>query len=206
MRTPPLPCPAGESPFHIKGIAYRGLLLLVEHRVAGGLRALTEDIDDPKLLAFARQRFLASSRYDILPMLPLNATIAERLGRSLPQFAREAAVAQARYDALHVYRPLVEARTLVDVSSRLARFGMLYYDFGGYEGRDEGPGHVVIRRTGLPRYIIPWYAHMQAAYMEEIVRQLGARRAEATPRREEPRGTDRGFEICLLDTDVQFET
>jgi hypothetical protein len=205
MRLPPLPCPAGESPFHIKGIAYRGLRLLVEQRIAGGLSAVAQDLNDESLRVFAQQRFLASSRYDILPMLPLSATIATRLGRSLAQFSREAALAQARYDARHVYRPMVEDRTLADVSSRLARFGMLYYDFGAFAGRDEGPGHVVIRRTGLPRYIVPWYAHMQAAYMEEIVRQLGARRAEGTPRREEQAGIDRGFELCVLDTDVVFE-
>jgi hypothetical protein len=203
---PPLPCPPGESPFRIKGIAYRGMLLLVEQRVAGGLGALCESFEDERLAAFVRQPFLAATRYDILPMLPLNAALAELLGRPLAHLSRDAAAAQARYDARNVYRSLVESRSLKDLASRLPRFGIQYYDFGGYSGRDEGPGHVVIRRTGLPRYIVPWYAPMQAAYMEEIVRQLGAKRAEAVARREAPTGSERGFDICTVDTDVKFST
>jgi hypothetical protein len=204
MRVAPLPCPPGDSPFRIKGIAYRGLLHFAEMRIRGGRRALAGAVADPRLVTFFEQPFLAASRYDILPMLPLNAAIADLLGRPLQQVSREAAVGQARYDARNVYRPMVEAHTLADLATRLPRFGTQYYDFGGYDGRDDGPGHVVIRRTGLPRYIVPWYAPMQAAYMEEIVRQLGASRAEATPRHEEAAGVDRGVEVCELDTDVSF--
>jgi hypothetical protein len=200
----PLPCPPGEGPFRIKGIAYRGFLLLVEQRVAGGVRAFCEALGDDALAAFVRQPFLAATRYDILPMLPLNTTLAALLGRSLAQLAREAGVAQARHDARHVYRPMVETRSLSDLSTRLPRFGMQYYDFGGYAGHDVAPGHVVLRRTGLPRYVVPWYGPMQAGYIEEIVRELGASWAEGTSRREEPAGGARGFEVCVIDTDVRF--
>jgi hypothetical protein len=206
MAVAPLPCPPGESPFRIKGIAYRGLLLLVEQRVAGGLDALCEVLDDERLVAFVRRPFLAATRYDILPMLPLNAGLAQLLGRPLPLLSRDTAIAQARYDARTVYRSMVEVRTLADLATRLPRFGIQYYDFGAFGGRDEGPGHVVVRRAGLPRYIVPWYAPMQAAYVEEIVRQLGAKRAEAVARREEPTGSERGFEICAFDTDVRFSS
>ena len=204
MAFAPLPCSPGDSPFRIKGIAYRGLLQLVEQRVSGGLPAFCAALDDRRLVEFVRQPFLAATRYDILPMLPLNAALASLLGRTLAQLSRQGALAQARFDARHVYSSMVKKASLADLSTRLPRFGVQYYDFGGYTGRDEAPGHVVLRRTGLPRYIVPWYAPMQAAYMEEIVRQLGARQAEATPRREEPAGADRGFEICTLDTDVRF--
>jgi|SRR5579859_648241 len=204
MGPPPLPCPPGESPFRIKGVAYRGLLALVERQIAGGVDALCEALADDALAAFVRQPFLAATRYDILPMLPLNAAVAELFGMSLARFSRDAAFGQARYDARHVYRPLVEAHTLADLATRLRRFGIQYYDFGGYESTEEEPGRLLIRRTGLPRYIVPWYAPMQAAYMEEIVRQLGATRAESAPRREVPQGTDRGIEVCTLDTDVRL--
>lgn len=204
MAVAPLPCPPGESPFRIKGIAYRGLLLLVEERVAGGLDAVCEAMNDERMAAFVRQPFLAATRYDILPMLPLNAALAELLGRPLGTFSRDTAIAQARYDARNVYRSMVEVRTLVDVATRLPRFGTQYYDFGSFSGRDEAPGHVVVRRTGLPRYVVPWYAPMQAGYIEELVRQLGAKRAEAVARREEPTGSERGLEICAFDTDVRF--
>jgi hypothetical protein len=187
-------------------MAYRGLLLLVEKRLTGGIRALLDALDDERLAEFTQQPFLAATRYDILPMLPLCATVADLLGRPLAQFSREAAVGQARYDARHVYHRLVEAHTLSDLSTRLPRFGIQYYDFGGYEGRDRGPGHLLLRRTGLPRYITPWYGPMQAGYMEEIIRQLGAKHAEATPMREEPTGMQLGFEICTLETDIRYSS
>jgi hypothetical protein len=204
MAFAPLPCAPGEGPFRIKGVAYRGLIVLVERLVPGGVDALCEALGDEALGAFVRQPFLASSRYDILPMLPLNTAIAELLGTTLARFSRDAAFGQARYDARHVYRPLVDAHTLTDLATRLPRFGIQYYDFGGYECTEVAPGHLVIRRTGLPRYIVPWYAPMQAAYMEEIVRQLGARRSEAAARRETSDGYDRGIEVCTLDTDVRL--
>src|SRR5262249_40395009 len=148
--------------------------------------------------------FLAASRYDILPMLPLNVAAAKLLGKTLEAVSREAAFGQARHDARGVYRRMVESGSLEGLESRLPRFGIQYYDFGDYHGKVDGSGHIVIRRSGVPAYIHDWYAPMQAAYVEEITRQLGASFAEAIPRPPipmEPRGA---FELCAIDTDVRY--
>jgi hypothetical protein len=83
---PALPRPAGTSPFQIKGIPYRGLAYLVSRTLPHGLDDLCEALDDAALREFVRQPFLASSRYDVLPIRPLMMTLARLLGR--PSSAR----------------------------------------------------------------------------------------------------------------------
>ena len=51
---PPLPCAPGASTFHIRGIAYRGLVRLVEQKIQGGLETLDEELADARISAFVR--------------------------------------------------------------------------------------------------------------------------------------------------------
>lgn len=170
------------------------------------MSALLDAIADVRIHAFLKTRFLASSRYDILPFMPLNVAAAKLLGKTLHGLSRDTGAAQGLFDAKGVYRSLVESRSLADLESRLPRFGSLYYDFGTFTGRLVAPGHVVVRRTGLPRFIHDWYAPMQAAYVEAIVRELGASFVEVTPRPPEPSLRRGPFELCVLDSDVKWRT
>src|SRR5690606_12713961 len=47
--------PPGESPFHVKGIAYRGHLEYVEAHVPGGVDAMKAAFPDPAVAAFFDQ-------------------------------------------------------------------------------------------------------------------------------------------------------
>jgi hypothetical protein len=182
----PLPCDPGTSPFHIKGIALRGLVHMVECRVPGGLDAFADGLDDPRLGAFVRQPFLAASRYDLLPLLPLNMALARLLGTALEDLAHLQGAAQARYDATHTYKVIVSGGTLADLAQRLPRLGAQYYDFGAYDAYLEAPGRVVVRRTGMPAYVLRWFMPMHLGYVEEVVRLMGARHATASAREPRP--------------------
>ncbi len=100
----PLPCDAGASPFHMKGMAYRGFIRLVEKSAPGGLPGFREALADARLRDFVAQPFLASARYDVLPMVPLFATLARLCGVPFGALVEEASAVQCRYDVKTVFK------------------------------------------------------------------------------------------------------
>jgi tRNA A-37 threonylcarbamoyl transferase component Bud32 len=203
---PKLPCAPGSSTFHIKGIAYRGVVRLVERKVPGGLTTLDEELEDAATSTFVRQPFLAASRYDILPMLPINVAIARVLGKSLDVIADVQGVAQARYDVRHVYRRPFEEMTFDTLPAFLVRFAIQYYEAGELTAEAVGPGHVVLHRRRLPSYVLPWLSAIQVAYLEELVRLKGGRSVTATPREPVESATRKGIAVVDLDVDLRWTT
>jgi len=172
---PPLPCPAGTSPFFIKGLPYRGFVYFASRSLSRGLGELCDALEDAELADFIRQPFLASSRYDLLPLRPLTAALARLLDRDFDELVADTAAAQARYDARTVFRRMFAGATLDDWHERIARFGAQYYGFGHSEGIREERGVVISRHVGVPEYMTPWFGPMQAAYGRESARILGGK-------------------------------
>ncbi len=199
-----LPCAPGTSSFLIKGIAYRGVLRMISACVRGGLRALLRDVTDERIAAYLDQPFLAFSRYDILPLYPLTAALARRLGKPLEVVAEEQGRSQARYDVENVYRRTFELMTLEDPAPGFVRLATAYYDFGECTADLIKPGHAVIRRRGLPKYVLPWFTPMHAAYGGEVVRMKGPRSVESNPRPPLAAGTKHGLQVVDLDTHVRW--
>jgi serine/threonine protein kinase len=202
---PPLPCPPGSSTFHIKGIAYRSIVRLIEQMIPRGLATIDEDMGDPRISAFVRQPFIETSRYDILPMLPLNVAIARALGKSLEGLASEQGIGQAKYDVRYVYRRVFEASTLDDIADFLNRYGVQYYEAGECVSEQMGPDHVVVRRRRLPAYVLPWYAPLHGAYGAEVLRLKGAARVEVRTRPHVEIGTRHGVAIVDLFVDLRWK-
>jgi hypothetical protein len=197
-----LPCPPGASPFHIKGIAYRGLVQLIERRIDGGLAALEGHLHDERIAPFLSQPFLAASWYDVMPMLPVSAAIAQVLGKPIEILASEQGAQQARHDVETVYRGLFESLDFDNVATKLTRFGRQYYDFGDCVGTLVSPGHAEIQRRGLPEFILRWFSPMDAAYGEQILRMKGATFVEAVVQPAIPAGVREGFPVMDLVTDM----
>jgi hypothetical protein len=197
-----LPCAPGASPFHIKGIAYRGLVQLIERRIPGGLAELEGHLHDERIAPFLSQPFLAASWYDIMPMLPVSAAISQVLGKPVEILGREQGAQQARYDVETVYRGLFDSLDFDNVATKLARFGRQYYDFGDCVGRVVSPGHVEVVRNGLPEFVLRWFGSMHAAYAEQILRMKGATFVEATVQPAIPAGVREGFPVVDLVTDM----
>ena len=161
-----LPVAAGTSPFHVKGLAYRGFEAYAKRNVEGGMERVRFELADAKLREFLSQPFLAGSWYDLLPVVPLAATIALLERSSLEDFVRRSARRQALYDARHVHRRFSLGHPPSSLVPRLPRLFMQYTDFGGAEvadmgelsGAEAGQGAVV--RTGVPVYILPWFLPM----------------------------------------------
>jgi serine/threonine protein kinase len=176
----PLPCAPGESPFHIKGMPYRGLLYFVAKSLPGGVEAFTAALEDPRLRAFVGQTFLATVRYDVLPMLPLFTTLARLLDVQFNALVQGAAASKARYDARTVYQRILSGGSPSEIASRITRFGAQYYDFGKMAGENTGPKTFVLLHSGVPAYLSPWYAPMHVSYTAEVARLCGAEEVETS--------------------------
>jgi hypothetical protein len=199
-----VPFAPGTSTFYIKGIGYRGVAHFIDSKVPGGFTALARELDDPELVAFVRQPFLAASRYDVLPMLPINAAIARALGKPLATLAAEQGAAQASYDVQYVYRRLFESMTLETLHQYVPRLADTYFDSGECTAERVGPGHIVVHRRRLPEYVLPWFAPAQTAYLEEIARAKGASSVQGTLRPPLAAASKRGLAIVDLDTELRW--
>jgi serine/threonine-protein kinase len=205
-RVEPLPCAPGASGFHIKGIAYRGIIQFVERALPGGMDSLCDALDDDRVKDFVRQPFLATSWCDILPLVPICVALARIVQQPLDAFVRAGTMAQARFDVKTVFKWMAETtHSVADLGDKLPRFGARYYDFGKADGWVEAPGHFVNRQTMVPAYVLPWFLPMHAAYTEETARLRGATHAEASERRVVPEGTNRGLPTVTVETDLRFK-
>jgi len=193
-----LPFPAGTSPFRIKGTAYRGHLDYAEAQVPGGQAAIVAQIRDPALRAFLSQPFLASSWYDILPMLPLGAAVARLVGMPLDDFLRFRTRLQAESDMRGVYKVLLHFVTVESLALRIPRIANTYYDFGSADARVLAPGHVESRRTGVPEFLLPWHNPVSETYMERVIGLGGARSPSVRVTRVERDGSAHGVRTAAV--------
>ncbi len=201
---PPLPCPAGASPFTIKGLPYRGFVYFASQVLPGGLDDLVDALDDVSLRDFLAQPFLASSRYDVLPIRPLTAQVAQLLGKAFDDLVSSGSAAQVRYDARTVFKNLFGGATLDNWHERALRHSAQYYGFGQYTSEREADGAVVLRHIGVPEYLAPWFAPMQRGYSSETVRLLGAAKVEAETLPWVPGQDAHGFPTGTMGTRVTW--
>jgi serine/threonine protein kinase len=198
----PLPCRAGTSPFHIKGLFYKGFVHAVSATI--GLEAFCEGLVDPDLRAFLRQPFLASGRYDVLPFVPLTQAMATRLGVALDELVRTSTAAQARYDAKHVYKLIFDSRDPAAVADRISRFNTQIYDFGTFRGEIPEPGRITIEFSEIPAFLEPWFGPMHVAYTVESLRIAGAADVGIRSHVVKDAGTRDGFPLQTFRTSFEW--
>lgn len=151
-----MPFAPGQSPYRAKGIVFQGLFGSTDERCPGGVAAVMARILDPELRAFFEQRFLASSLYDLLPIVPFGQTAALLAGAQYVPYVREGARWQANRDVHGIYRALLKLASPRMVCERLPRITMQYFDFGEATGQFTGDRRYEIGIRGLPRPLAIW--------------------------------------------------
>jgi hypothetical protein len=199
---PPLPCLPGASPFHIKGLSYRGLVRQIE--ALEGLDRFCDALGDAALQAFVRQPFLASGRYDILPFFPLTHAFAHLRGVRFEDFVRASTAAQARYDATHVYKMIFDADSPGDIAARVTRFNTQVYDFGEFNTHHPGPKRAVTDFAFIPSYLTPWFGPMHAAYAQESLTIGRAKDVVIVSQTARDAGTREGFALTSFLTEFRW--
>jgi hypothetical protein len=168
--------PPGESPFRTKGSIYLGSQMFAEERVPGGWAAVVEQVGhDPALVRFARQRFLAASWYDALPLIELARAGARAARLPYPAFARQRTEWQAERDSSGLYRVLLRLTSPDVIIDRIGRMSVQRFDFGTSQVEVVGEKRVRAVRSGVPRPFAPWQVAMSEPYTAHLMRLAGAR-------------------------------
>lgn len=166
--------PPGESPYHVKGVAYRGHLEYVEAQVPGGVAAMQSAISDSAVSAFFDQTFLASNFYDVMPLAHAGVVCAELSGLPFYEFVRRRTVAQAESDVRGVYKWLLSLLSPRMVASRLPKVIAQYLDYLVFEPVEATPARVVGRLRGIPLELRGWQAAVFEAYYTHVFEVGGA--------------------------------
>jgi hypothetical protein len=170
-----LPFTPGESPYRTKGNVYKGLFDSAEARVPGGKKAVLDRIDDPALLRFYEQPFLAASSYDILPIVPWGMVAAKIVGQSYSEFVRGGGAFTAKRDMHGIYRVLLKLASPQAVVKRLPNILLQYFNFGKIDGRFTGDRSYEASATGIPQPILVWLFNVAHGFVPVVLESAGAK-------------------------------
>lgn len=199
----PLPCAAGESPFHIRGEFWRQMACVVAHhdqKTGGGV---TRVLEREGAAGFAKQGFLPSSLYDVLPMPRVVMAVAEARARDLRELTAKMGRASAEAQMSGVYGNLLRAVTPDNFAARFGPTITYFYDFAPLSGEDLPGGGVRLFRDGVPLCIAEWWSIVTGQFADVVLTGHGAR--SVTVEWEiDPTGVDRGVPCGTVSGDVRF--
>lgn len=198
------PFPLGESPFAIKGTAYRGHIEYVERHFPGGVAGMLECFSDPELRAFFAQPFLASTSYDLMPLVLAAAPCGEKMGMSAAEFAAVRARDQAPKDLGGVYRFLLAMVPTGTVARRLPQLLTQVFNFGATTMSTTEPGHIEASIENIPEALAPWMCVIISAYGDSALRTSGARDALFTMKPGPYTGTEKGVRLVRCPVDIRY--
>ena len=165
--------PPGESPYHVKGVAYRGHLEYVEAHLPGGVDAMKAAFDDPAVAAFFDQTFLASTFYDVMPLAHAGVICADLSGLPFFDFVKRRAIAQAESDIRGIYKWLLSVLSPRMVGSRLTKVLSQYLDYLEFELVESTPRRVIGRLKGIPPELKGWQSAVFEAYYTHVFEMGG---------------------------------
>ena len=174
-----LPFAPGDSPFRVKGNAYKGHLKYVEDRIEGGfethqaaLRNLHPTLG-PKLEEFFAQTFLASAWYDVFPLATAGVACGKHLGMPFLDFVHARTVAQAEGDIVGVHKFLLKFVSAKTVAARVPALVSQYFDF--IKVAAEVPNKQLVMGTagGVPKPLAGWYGTVIEGYLQKVLEISG---------------------------------
>ena len=159
----------------MKGHVYQKMKDDIETSLGGGVERLLERIEDPTVHDFFRQRFLAGSWYDALPMAPLSYAHARLEGAPLHRFARERGRMIAQHDVPGIYKALLRLFSPSTLISRLPRVATFYFSFGKATAEQLEPNRARTTLAQLPYSLSPLLAGIVEGFIAVALEQSGAK-------------------------------
>lgn len=200
-----LPFPVGQSPFKIKGNAYRGHIDYADANVPGGMRAAVAALSDPVQREFLCQPFMASSLYDVFPLVALAYSCARLAGTTISDYMRIRTRHQAERDLNGVYRLILRLVSPETVAARLPQITSQYFNFGSGEIRKRGPQWVEAVRGGMPVGLINWYGLVAQNYVTRALELNGARNPRARMLPPTPDGKAHGIDLVSMTFEFRWD-
>ncbi len=200
-----LPFEPGTSPFHLKGIVYRGHVEYADKHIPGGLAAVNAGFRNRALASFYEQRFLAASWYDALPIIAVAHVCARLTKKTSGDFLRERTQHQARQDIHGVYRMILKLASAEAVAMRMPRAFSQYLDFGVTEVSVTSPGVITVEQVGAPLIMAPWLSVVGDEYMRVALELAGAKSVQIRRRPTEEYGSAHGLPLAKIVAEVEFD-
>ncbi|MDB4968911.1 MAG: hypothetical protein JWN44_4600 [Myxococcales bacterium] len=201
----PLPWTPGEGPFRIKGVAYRGHLAYVAEHVPGGVEEMLAGFKDRRIAEFFQQKFLASTFYDIAPLVIAGYVCARQCRRTFFDFVKVRSRYQAQQDIGGIYRMLLKLTSPATVAVRLPAVSSQYLDFPG-DAKAEliDKQHAVLSRTELPLMLKTWFTLVYETYVDVTLTAAGGR-SVLSRTSYEPDQPLRGYETVKFRCEVSWQ-
>jgi hypothetical protein len=201
----PLPFRPGESPFRVKGVAYRGHLDYVAEHVPGGVEEMLRGFRDPALVEFYNQKFLPSTFYDLIPLVVAGYVCARQSRKSFSEFVRIRSRYQAERDVGGIYRVLIKLISPMHVIERLSALQSQYLSFAAGSVEILGDKHVLFVRPQLPAMLAGWTGTVLESYADVLLTRAGAKSVLARPLPLVPDGTVNGVPAVKWQCDVTWQ-
>lgn len=178
VRCEPLDFPPGEGPFRARGTVLAGFMHYADARFPGGRAGLRARLGDPALAAYFDRIFLATSYYDLGPLLRAAALLAREERTPIAAFIRERARASAKADVTGIYATVLKAGSVEAMAKKLPWAFCRYFEGVGAELLATAGDGIEFRFSGLPAAMLGWYVWSNQGFVGESLRLAGAATAK----------------------------
>lgn len=196
--------PPGTGPFGARGVLVSGIVQYTQHRVPGGLAAVTQRLDTQTAAFFDGSIFLASGVYNLSPVVAFVRVAANLQGTSVAEFVRARSRSSAKTSVERLYQRQLDSATPSEMAARLPRIFGRFFDPCQAESLTAEPGHMEVRFCGLPTIMLGFYAWSCAGFVPEALRLAGA--SDCRHAWDEPVccGTRDGLDVADLSFNVRW--
>jgi hypothetical protein len=198
------PFAPGESPFCVKGLAYRNTIAFLAKTV-GGLDKLLAEVRDPATREFLAQTFLNGGWYDALPTQPLFQAAGRLAGQNTLDITRQAAAAAAVNDINGIHRVLLKLASPEMVIERVPRAATQYYNFVTSTVEKLGPQSYRLVGEGIPAGIASIYMAVTEAFLLRAIELAGAKEPRNLWHPHKPLGVRHGVTVLQLTRDMSWK-
>jgi hypothetical protein len=166
----------GEGPFRVRGSVYTRYLERIQKLVPGGLPTICAEIGNKDVGVFLRDTiFLATSTYDIEPLMHIMRTLARLTQTPVDKFVREGSRNAAERDIVGTYRAQLRSASTEEMITRLPRIFGRYFDAVRADSLDIHGDGTEMRFSGLPASALGLYVWTNEGFVSGALEAVGAR-------------------------------
>ena len=181
----------------MKGMVWLGVMAFVKERIPGGIEAVFAELE-PAFTDFLGQMFLATSWYDVFPMLALAEAAANVMNVDRMEYVRQSATWHAEQDMAGVYKALLNNTSPAEVCRRFTTVHQQVFDFGKARMVREEPNRIESLATGMPEPLAWWWKRVSESYYSPVLRGAGAKNPRFVWQPHEPDGVVEGVSLVRI--------
>lgn len=176
-----LPFAPGEGPFKVKGSAYVAGIEYVEKNLPGGLKAVLDNLRDPRINAFFAKPFSVSEWYDAYPGALAQWFAARMLNVPFEKHTRAVAAFQVQIIGSKIYAPLLRLISSDAIARWGPRMSSIYMDFTRVESQIVGNKEVSFTMREVPNDLLQAIIFTSCGFCEAALRFSGAKEPNVQP-------------------------